>query len=59
MDAHTNENLLDLINSQCETPVPYREGCIFFPPLEFVFELLGMSCPSSATSKIISPAGQS
>ncbi len=30
MDAHTNENLLDLINSQGEPLVPYREGCTFF-----------------------------
>jgi len=42
MDAQTNENLLDLINSQGETLVPYREGCTFFPPLEFVFDVLGM-----------------
>lgn len=33
MDAYNNENLLDLINSQCEIPVSYREGCTCFPLL--------------------------
>lgn len=42
MDVQTNEDLLDLIRSKGETPVPYFEGCTFFPPLEFVFDLLGM-----------------
>ena len=43
MDVQTNEYLLDLINSQGEGSVPYYEGCAFFPPFEFVFEMLGMS----------------
>lgn len=43
MDVQTNENLLDLINSQGDVSVPYYEGCAFFPPFEFVFEMLGMS----------------
>lgn len=42
MDAETEVNLLDLINSQADAQVPYREGCTFFPPLEFLFDVLGM-----------------
>lgn len=42
MDAQASEKLLDLINSPGETLVPYREGCTFFPPLEFVFDVLGI-----------------
>lgn len=42
MDAHSTSSLFDLLNNQDDTPVPYREGCAFFPPLQFVFEVLGV-----------------
>lgn len=41
MDAHISA-LYQLLHNRDDKPIPYHEGCAFFPPIQFVLAVLGM-----------------